>query len=82
VLRSIDRIEVRGRDSAGISVCLSNIVLDDVAKKQIAKSNHENFTNNSVRFVNNGQINYFLFINAQLKLVNLAIILNISVILL
>ena len=50
VLRSIDRIEVRGRDSAGISVCLSSIDVDDVTKKKIAKRNNETFTNNSVRF--------------------------------
>lgn len=59
VLRSIDRIEVRGRDSAGISVCLSNITLDDVAKKQIAKRNNDNFTNTSVRYINNGQDQLF-----------------------
>ena len=63
VLRSIDRIEVRGRDSAGISVCLSEIVLDDVLKKQVVKRNYSNFTNNSVNFVNgnDGDQLYFVY---------------------
>ncbi len=55
VLRSIDRIEVRGRDSAGISIALNSIEVDEVTKKQIAKRNSSNFTNNTVKYIKDDQ---------------------------
>ena len=55
VLRSIDRIEVRGRDSAGISIALNSIEVDEVTKKQIAKRNSSNFTNNTVKYFKDDQ---------------------------
>ncbi|MFN8016156.1 MAG: SIS domain-containing protein [Acidimicrobiia bacterium] len=51
VLRSLDRIEVRGRDSAGISVCLKGINLDENDLKLIQKRNSSTFLNDTIRFV-------------------------------
>jgi glutamine---fructose-6-phosphate transaminase (isomerizing) len=53
-LSSIDRLEVRGRDSAGVHVLVDNhgVDLDDEAvRREIAARNHELFTDGSVRAI-------------------------------
>lgn len=50
VLRSIDRIEVRGRDSAGVSVNLDSLVIDAEQKKQLEARASSTFLNRSVAF--------------------------------
>lgn len=79
VLRSIDRIEVRGRDSAGISIALNSIEVDEVTKKQIAKEIvlTLQIIQLNILKMTKALNSYISFISAQLKLVNLAIISNI-----
>ncbi len=49
VLRSLDRIEVRGRDSAGISIALTGVELDDSTKNLLEKRINSTFSNLSIR---------------------------------
>lgn len=51
VLRSLDRIEVRGRDSAGISIALSGILLEDATRKLIEERSQATFGSESVNYV-------------------------------
>ena len=64
VLRSIDRIEVRGRDSAGISVALSSLVLDQKDKDLLTKRKSSVFGNLSARIAkdpNGNDLAYFVY---------------------
>ncbi len=63
VLRSLDRIEVRGRDSAGISFSLTNVNLDEHDREIIEKRNYSNFTNRTVReaLLDSTSILYFVY---------------------
>lgn len=62
VLRSVDRIEVRGRDSAGISVGLDHIALDDDDMKALSKRSSSHFANGSVRFTDKGKDSQVYFV--------------------
>jgi len=62
VLRSLDRIEVRGRDSAGISISLSGIELDDATRQLIEKRASSTFGNAAVRLTNGEQTSSMYFV--------------------
>jgi glucosamine--fructose-6-phosphate aminotransferase (isomerizing) len=63
VLRSLDRIEVRGRDSAGISISLSKVSLDQTMRELLEKRSTTNFMNSSVRVADgaNHSTVYFVY---------------------
>lgn len=62
VLRSIDRIEVRGRDSAGISLSLSHLHLDENERKSLDKRNIATFTHGAARYRDRGKETQVFFV--------------------